>query len=457
VRSAFCAFLLLGSCSQPANDISALESPLAGSWADQIVSEPSRFNELMQATNREGWIAFHSNDYRGAAKAFQGDGPSDELARARALWELALLFEDLARTGDLAWRSTFATWTEKSSIPAGSALTYVAGLASRDQGDHQVARAWLKLTANAKDPQVAQAAAALLELDAVDRPLQAEGEQPPLMERFNAHVQARETGAIEELLLLAAEPLVTETETTAKGRPLERKFWDPQILRSAASGYRLQVSQLLQVEEPLASLSQPAEGALPMAALLFGPAATSELLSAEAKAGGATPNALGANGPQLQHLGLAAAFSETDDQEWTRRHIRELDVKLDAWVEASRASANADGVALLDDVQLVVVFRSRLLLALARKAILADHPRQAKVYAQQALDVESSRGISPVNHPGLLALIVESQLRTGHTREALDALQPLVESYPCLTGLDEVMGDLAILQGLDRYGDSKEN
>jgi hypothetical protein len=57
----------------------------------------------------------------------------------------------------------------------------------------------------------------------------------------------------------------------------------------------------------------------------------------------------------------------------------------------------------------------------------------------------------------LQAILIEAQLRTGHTREALDCIQPLLAAYPAATGLNEVLGDLAILQGLDRYGDSKEN
>ena len=63
-----------------------------------------------------------------------------------------------------------------------------------------------------------------------------------------------------------------------------------------------------------------------------------------------------------------------------------------------------------------------------------------------------------MNLPGLYAVQATAQLRSGHVREALDSLHvltgpPLSEAH----GVDEIVGDLAILRGLDRQGDSKEN
>jgi len=48
-------------------------------------------------------------------------------------------------------------------------------------------------------------------------------------------------------------------------------------------------------------------------------------------------------------------------------------------------------------------------------------------------------------------------MRLGRTREALDVLVLLEGGYPEVAPLKELVGDLAVLQGLDRQGDSKEN
>ncbi len=226
------------------------------------------------------------------------------------------------------------------------------------------------------------------------------------------------------------------------------------MLRSYARAYEVQARQALG-SAPLEALGQaPADQ---LAALLFGPVAFGSELAAEASRATEAPGTFGASGPALASLGLEPELCAEDDAEWARRQVRQLDAALDAWAAGARDGATPDGQALLDDLQLVPIYRSRLLLALGRKALLAEHPWQALAFAQLALDLESSRGINHVNHPGLRAIIVEAQLRTGHTREALDAIQPLLGGYPAAKGLNEVLGDLAILQGLDRYGDSKEN
>ncbi len=153
---------LLVGCTTPTpapTTPSAGTSTLDGSWIDAVVDEPGRFSTLASGEAREGWVALHSNDLGAAAKAFAGsDTP---IARGRALWELAELHHGLADSGDRAWENTFATWSEKSTLPVGSALSYVAALAAIEQGDQQLAGAWLELTANAKDPEVALAASLL--------------------------------------------------------------------------------------------------------------------------------------------------------------------------------------------------------------------------------------------------------------------------------------------------------
>jgi hypothetical protein len=449
------ALVLLAGCSTPeptptpANNSAVLD----GSWVDAVVDSPERFATLTSSPSRAGWIALHSNDLAGAVAGFDGEDPDAVLGRGRALWELAQLYHGFADAGDLAWERSFATWSEKSAIPTGSALSYVAGLAALEQGDAEVAGAWFQLCAAARDPLVAQAAELIASVP-IGQPVQGEA-LPPLVERYNLHVKARTTGELGTLLPGADQPLITELEERPDGSQLARAFYDPQLLRTVAIGYQVQATQALGGVEPLEALAQAPSDSL--APVLFGPVFAGDQLAPEASRAAEVPRTLGASSAALASLGLDSELPANDDADWARGQVRLLDTALDAWAARAREEASPDGVALLDDLQLVRIFRSRVLLALGRKALLAQHPWQALSFAQLALDLESSRGINHVNHPGLQAIIIEAQLRTGHTREALDAIQPLLEAYPTLTGLDEVLGDLAILQGLDRYGDSKEN
>jgi hypothetical protein len=456
LRALFPALLLaLAACSAPdAPPTSSASTPvLDGSWVDQIVENPQRFDDLASGPGRAGWIALHSNDLHAAVQGFSGDDADSALGRGRALWELSQLYHAFAAAGDLAWERSFATWSEKSAIPTGSALGYVAGLAALEQGDREVAEAWFRLCGAARDPDVARAA----ELVAAAEPGRtiAGDDLPPLVQRYNQHVQVRASGEVGSLAMVFDQPLITELEERPDGTELSRAFYDPQLLRTLAIAYGVQASRALGGEEPLTALGQAPVDAL--SATLFGPVVNGGALQAETSRAAEAPRTLGASSAALASLGLDSEIPDTDDADWARAQVRQLDTSLDGWAASAREGADPDALALLDQLQIVRIFRSRVLLAMGRKALLAEHPWQALAFAQLALDLESSRAINHINHPGLRAIIIEAQLRTGHTREALDAIQPLLGDYPALTGLDEVLGDLAILQGLDRYGDSKEN
>jgi hypothetical protein len=456
VRALLPALLLaLAACSAPeAPAPAAAPTPvLDGSWVDQIVERPERFDALASGPGRAGWIALHSNDLHGAVQGFTDDDADSTLGRGRALWELAQLYHAFAAAGDLAWERSFATWSEKSTIPTGSALGYVAGLAALEQGDREVADAWFRLCAAARDPSVVRAA----ELVAAAEPgVAIEGDDlPPLVQRYNQHLAVRASGEVGSLAMIFDQPLITEIEERPDGSQLSRAFYDPQLLRTLAIAYGVQAGRVLGSEDPLSALGQAPVDAL--SATLFGPVTSGGALEAEASRAAEAPRTLGASSAALAALGLDSELPATDEADWARAQVRRLDSALDAWAASAREGASDDALALLDQLQVVRIFRSRVLLALGRKALLVEHPWQALAFAQLALDLESSRAINHVNHPGLRAIIIEAQLRTGHTREALDAIQPLLGDYPALTGLDEVLGDLAILQGLDRYGDSKEN
>lgn len=445
------ALPLASACGGPSRkEGSGPPVPFDESWMAGVVADPTSFSSLVD-DSREGWIAFHANRFSEAAAAFQGDDPARRTGRTRALWELHLYYQDLSRLGDLAWQTTFEAWPKLSTLPAGSALPFFAGLARLDAGDAVGAAPWLDLARKATDPDVVAAATALQGKPDLS------GLVPggsPLLQGIAAHVEARKAGD-PTLLSAGARPVLEErTVDPATGSEVVRKLHDPLLLRTAALVYQVQATRSAG-GDPFQAITHPQ--ASPLASLLFSPVLAIADLGAEAERARQAPGTLGAAAPSLARLGLSTTRTATDDSEWARQQVRLLDSALDGWVTERHLAATVDGRALLDDLQLAAVFRSRLILAMARDAMEAGHPNQSLAFAYLALDLESAREVTPVNHPALQVLIAEAQLRTGHTREALDALQVLSQVDPLVVGLDEVVGDLAILQGLNRYGDSKEN
>jgi hypothetical protein len=405
--------LLLGMACTGQPEVPASQSPLDGSWLATVVDEPAQFTQLVEA-DRMGWIALHSNDLGKAS------GSSEPVSQ-RALSQLSGLHGELAHLDEAAWAATMATWRERGQLPEGSAIGWFAGLAALESGDDQAVQIWLQHAAVAHDERVRAAAAALAARANLDEPLP-DALGNPLMERFNAHLSARVSGQVEGLLAERG-PLWTE----AAGKH-ERSFHDPQLQAT-----------LSQARAPKALPSTGLEaliwtGCLSEAALALGGCAEDTLL-------------------QLTRLELGGE----DDTERAREAVRALDGVLDAWVHDRMDSASDDGQALLRDLRLAPRFRAEVLLGLARTALDEGRPHQALTLVQLAQDLETPRDIGPVNRPSLFAVMARAQLATGHTREALDALQTLTEAYPEATGTDEIVGDLAILQGLDRQGDSKEN
>lgn len=147
----------------------------------------------------------------------------------------------------------------------------------------------------------------------------------------------------------------------------------------------------------------------------------------------------------------------TDDVEACRAFTVSIDTRLDSWSARLNETASTDGRALLQDLQLVQVGRSRTLTSLAVDAVEHHRTACALFYAEQALDQASSRQISPVNTPTVFAVLAVANVETGHVREALDALSPLRAAFPESIGVIETIGDLAVQQGLERTGLSREN
>jgi hypothetical protein len=441
----FLPFLaILASCdgSSPAPGDAAKAAP-AG-WVEEVATDPAAFAALMDEGGREGWILLHANELDGAVAVFS-DSARGSRSRARAALSLAVLHGDLARMSWEAHDRLFRAWDRRGGLPQGSSAPAIAALSARCSG--QPWKPWAERTGSG----TGSALVATFDREDGLWPSAAPAADDPLAARRAAHVKARD-GSVTELLEAAQQPLIVEP---ADG--FERQFWDPCVHATLSEAWTRRMARELGAEgrdwrDAMAGFTAPDAG---LEARLFAPWLTKEDLASEL-ASAREPGVIGATMPSLSALGVSAAPPQGDEIDAARDEARALTAALDAWKDGLRESAGDDGRALLLDLKLTERFRQEWLVARARLALLEGRPRQALATVQLARDV-ADPAVGPANSPSVLALLAEAELKNGHTREALDALTLLQESHPEVLGLREVVGDLAVLEGLDRRGDSKEN
>ncbi len=418
---------LYGAACSPAPqqpEIVLPEGP--GDWIIEVVRAPTSFAALLDTTGADGWIALHRNDLRASREGFASEPEAGQLARARVEWSLHLLYGDLSRASDHAHLAFLSSWAARE-LPVTPGIRTLSAQWRACGGLDAVG-----VEQPDKLPPVFKTEVALPDAVAA---------------RAAAHEQAR-SGAFGDLYRVASAPWITETDTE-----FERVLYDPCVFRSLEAGWMRQ-----------AHTSTGAEGWKEVAGRfagaglegrLFAPWLTSADLTAEL-ARQEAPGTLGASQPSLAQFGIGPEMSVQDDVEVAREDVRALDAVLDRREKALAAEADDDGKALLKDLGLHQRFRQEWITARARKALLEGRPHQAMAYLELARDV-STRAVGPANAPSALALYAEAQIRLGRTREALDVLVVLEQAHPEVAALRELAGDLAILQGLDRQGDSKEN
>ncbi len=405
-----------------------LASALDSGWVASLVASPDAFGQLMTDQSRDGWVALHGADWPAAAARLDG------LPAARAELELALLNEDLARVAAATWPRLSDAWVASDPAVAASPLPLLAALAQASAGQDDAARARV---ADRSDGDRALVEAVLTQ-QAADLAVDPDD---PLQACVTAHIAVR-TGD--------AEALPVRCPTTDPLLQVDgRSFYDPMGFSTTAHQHRQRADRIA------GGALGPALQAGGLEGLLFSGWWSRADLDA-ALADDPTLAAPFGAGPTLAALSLPDA-GDADEPQGARERVRALDQALDAWEQARHDAADADGRALLDDLRLVALLRSRILLGWARAALAEDRPHQATAYLQLAHDVEAARQLGPTNPPGLFALQAEAALRTGRTREALDALSVLEPAYPSVRALDETAGDLAVLAGMGRHGDSKEN
>lgn len=316
------------------------------------------------------------------------------LPAKRASAELAVLHGVLADVSNDAWRTLGTTWEQRGTLPTDSALPTLVALAAKDAGDNVTWARWLQMPRR------------------IDAGVDA---------RVAQHEALRKgEGDAASVLGIAGAPLVTEPLATGS-----RALWDPMVHLTLSLGYGRAIAD----DYPTDALERA----------LF--------------SGGIDP-ADGAPAASFAKLGLTPPL--TDDAEACRELVRAFDRQLDPWKVRLVATAPDAGKSLLADLRLVEGLRARALVDWGVDALGGDRPRCALAFTEMALDHEHPREITPLNPPTLFALSAAANLRTGRSREALDALQVLVGPFPETMGLDETVSDLAVLQGLDRAGDSRE-
>lgn len=391
---------LLTGCGDPAPPAGPT---LPDTWLQAMIEEPTRFEQLLEQTPREGWIALHRNDAEDAWAAFEGPDPTVRRARARAAWEMARLHENLARIHESA---EFAYLSERRE----------------------------------RNPDEPQSIPIELARDCAQLGAGTEALGP----RRALHLAARESGDPTELLARAQEPV-----QTGEG-PVPVAWFDPCLHTTLAQIWDARALRDLDATQ-WSEAGAWADGGLE--STLFA-AWLDRIDLRKAMERGASPGSFAAQSPATRALGLPDRVP--GDTRAARGEARTLDDALDAWRQRLDAEAPEAGMTLERDLGLIRRFRQEWLLARGTLALEDGHPAEALVFLDHARDV-ADRNVGPANSARLFALLAAARFESGRDREALDALHPLSEAHPEVLGLRERLGDLSVLRALTRTGDSKEN
>lgn len=443
----FVALLACGGASQPSTPQGPVAPPVPVAppppkvtaetygWVTEVALDPKAFSELMEK-GREGWIAFHANDYQRALDAF----PVGETARARVEWQLYLLHADLARYAGFAYERFFSEWDARTGLPPESAATVVATLASFCSETGSLA-GW---ASRAKPKQLGFDLAQ--EISRGRAPWDVEGTDA-FARRMALHRLVRTSGEYEPLLRAAMRPLVSEPVGD-----FERTFYDPCMHRTLADHWETRTAQSLGGTDWLSVTNFTERG---LAGRIFSPWLTPADLRSGFLVTEPDPGALGAHSPSLRNLGVGTNPHPGDDREAALGEIRSLDIGLARWREQVLAAADDNGRSIVADLKLFERFRQEWLSTRARYALTQDRPGQALAYVDAARD-PTDRFVGAANSPLVWSLLAEAHLKLGHTREALDALHVLSGTHPEIVGLKELTGNLDVLRSLDAEGESKE-
>ncbi len=378
-------------------------------WVEALVRDPTRFPTVVTPESREGWIAFHQNDW---FLAYHSEGAP----KSRAAAELERLYGVLAQTSHHTW-SIIGKLRQNDPLLNDSLLLLFFRFSAQAAGDSVATNSWQDRALGAS-PRVSAFARRWERTIPPEVPKEAD----ELSVRMEEHRSLRAgTGDLARFRSIVTEPVIVE--------PVPAR--DPSLPSSTRAIYDPLVFDSLQVA--MRSSKKPIDDNL------------SSVLFSGSLSGKSAKDTL---------LTMELQYPAQPDGNSCRELARALDQRLDAKGAELTTLAVGDGAALLDDLQLVAGFRSRLLVDLAVES-LPTAPACALALASLALE-ERSRGIGPLNSPTLFAVLAYANLATGHHREAKDAIQKLVPAFPEVLGLDETIGDLVVLGSMGRDGTNGE-
>lgn len=393
MRSLAPALFLLAACTASEAPVVELPPEARASWLAEAVLEPDAF-EALTAASREGWVSLHASDLDGAVSHFE-QGTTGE---RRALLARSLVYADLAAITDIAVWRTLREW-DRHELDASGTIDGLVPIWRRCGGPDRLSESVRRGRG--------------LPYDGTVLPGWAE-------ERVAAY-----GGDAETLRSLATEPILQQ------GNRIVR---DPCAYAFLASH---------DDPAPLLDTLAATEG---LAARFLGPAPTAADLLAEA-ARPVAAGAVGARSPSLPPM-------HTVDLSTLQADVRALDDYLAHERERLTTHAPDAGLALMVELGLVGRLRQEVLVARSRE-LMNEQPTLALTLADIAWDA-TDRSIGSKNSAGAASTRARALLLAGRTRAALDALEPLVAAWPQATGAREWVADLAVLEGLERTGDSKE-
>lgn len=385
-------------------------------WATRIVQEPAGFNALM-LTGRDTWIRLHAHDYSWHEVDHKG------WQRRLALLELRL---DLQRVATTATDTLVTTWIARGTLEDDLGARTVRAAARACQVQAEAMADGAPPSRERIAPLVTDLPAdeqrAVLEASRFQQRIWETDDHQPL----KAHIQRRH---IDGLWMFGPDRPTSSTFVDLYKEPSAdeeagRTWQDPCL---AWHG----MYALYKTDHPRDGLAAAAPDAL-----------STTLFSAR--------------GVDPTQLGLSVDVPDVDDPEAAREEVRRMDHILDGTRALLEAQADPDGLAVLQQVRPLAHLRQDVLVDRARRDLRAGHHRRAYATLLLARDV-TEREIGVANGPALFALLAEANLRAGRSREALDALQPLVARFPETAATREIVSDLVVLEGMDRTGDSKEH
>jgi hypothetical protein len=377
---------------------------VAAGWLDEVAYHPEAFAALT-AEHRDGWVALHDGDALAASRAF---GTGEHVGATRAAIALATWHDDVATLTAGVHAALWARWSEEAGRSGAAPLPPDA--------------AWLALvsgTCAAADPGPAA--------------------PDDVRAHFATHRTAREEGDTERLAGLGEAPV-----RVVPGGGFERRSWDPCVDAALAEVW---TDRATGGTGAWTSVRPDPQHHLAWTFLAAWPTVDAWVDGVQR---GESPGYVGPGAAEIDALGVTEPGATADE---ARDRVARLGAALDAVGARVLDQAPAEGSALVAELGLVERWREALALAFARRALQAGHPTAAAVWLRSV--ARPGTGLRPA--PSVGVLLAWAELRTGHTREALAALHAVSAHQPGLRGVEDVLSDLVVLEGLGKPGDSKED